>query len=226
MILSREQLENMAVAVLKDFRQVTGIDTFFTPIDQVARDYLNLEVVFEHLSSDGSFCGITAFDDTELKIEVDGTERTLHIKRNQVVLDSGFIKIGQVRKLCGRRRFTLAHEIAHQILFAMESDEAKAKYRKTYATRKAAAITEIRTPEDWNEWQANVLGAAILMPWDRVQDFMQSYKPANGVCKYSTYVVNEFCEQFAVSRVAASIRLRELNLMREPRRIEKAVSYG
>ena len=30
--------------------------------------------------------------------------------------------------------------------------------------RQAYSLRELKTREDWNEWQANVLGAAILMP--------------------------------------------------------------
>ena len=30
--------------------------------------------------------------------------------------------------------------------------------------RTAYSLRELKTREDWNEWQANVLGAAILMP--------------------------------------------------------------
>ncbi len=37
-------------------------------------------------------------------------------------MDASFIQPGQVYKLCGKRRFTLAHECAHQILFQMESE--------------------------------------------------------------------------------------------------------
>ena len=32
------------------------------------------------------------------------------------------------------------------------------------SARTAYSLRELKTREDWNEWQANVLGAAILMP--------------------------------------------------------------
>ena len=131
MILSQKQIEEIAAAVTEDFNKF-----FFgteseevrmaraTPIDQFARDYLGLQVSFARLSSDGSICGLTAYADTEYIVEEKGVRRTLPLKCNQVLLDESFIHQGQIKKLCGKRRFTLAHECAHQILYPMKSSNA------------------------------------------------------------------------------------------------------
>ena len=148
MILSRAQLEEIAAAVTDDF------DRFFfgvspeeeregilpTPIDQLAKEYLGLEVVFAPLSSDGSVCGLTAYAESNFTTEENGVTRCFPLKKNQVVLDESFIQPGQVRKLCGKRRFTLANECAHQILFQLESDEVKSRWKDAYATRKAYSL--------------------------------------------------------------------------------------
>jgi hypothetical protein len=105
-----------------------------TPIDQFAKDYLGMNVSFARLSSDGSICGLTAYADTEYIVEELGVKRTIPLRKNQILLDVGFIQYGQVHKLCGKRRFTLAHECAHQILFQMES-ELQSAYVKKYSAR-------------------------------------------------------------------------------------------
>ena len=100
MILSQKNIEEIAVAVIRDFQK-----SFFgseaddparfalpTPIDQFASDYLNLKVSFQKLSSDGSIYGLTAYVDTEYQIEVDGSQRSIFLKTNDVVLDKGFIE--------------------------------------------------------------------------------------------------------------------------------------
>lgn len=69
MYLSRTQIEEIAVAVMKDFNdfffnEKTGRkkeDLQGTPIDQLAKDYLGLSISFAHLSSDGNLCGLTAY---------------------------------------------------------------------------------------------------------------------------------------------------------------------
>lgn len=229
MILSKEQIETIAMDFIRGFRKTTGIYEIFTPIDQVASDYLNLEVIIAKLSDDGTVCGLTAYDDTYVKINVDGIEQIVTIKQNQVVLDSSFVEPNQVRALCGKRRFTLAHEIAHQILFAMETEEDKANYRKFYSTRVAHTVRELKTHEDWNEWQANMLGACILMPKDSIEIFMEAIKLKSRLVAYAgklynmdKNVLDVFCCTFGVSRTAGMIRLKELGYLIE----HTEVQYG
>ena len=176
MILSQRQLEEIAASTTKDFNRFFFGDeadkpdrsALPTPIDQFAKNYLGLRVSFARLSPDGSICGVTAYADTEYKITELGITRTLALKRNQVILDESFIRSGNVRRLCAKRRFTLAHECAHQILFQLESEEVKASCEMRYSARTAYTPRELKTREDWNEWQANVLGAAILLPQKEV----------------------------------------------------------
>ena len=144
MILSHRQIEEIAVAVTKDFNEFFfGPDTEEarlprgTPIDQFARDYLGLDVSFAPLSPDGSICGLTSYADTEYIVEMDGIQRKIPLHRNQVLMDASFIQPFQIRKLCGKRRFTLAHECAHQILFQMETDKIQEACRRKYSARTA-----------------------------------------------------------------------------------------
>ena len=134
MILSQKQIEEIAASTTKDFNRFFFGDeadkpdrsALPTPIDQFAKNYLGLRVSFARLSPDGSICGVTAYADTEYTITELGITRTLALKRNQVILDESFIRSGNVQRLCAKRRFTLAHECAHQILFQLESEEVKA----------------------------------------------------------------------------------------------------
>ena len=143
MILSQRQLEEIAASTTKDFNRFFFGDeadkpdrsALPTPIDQFAKNYLGLRVSFARLSPDGSICGVTAYADTEYKITELGITRTLALKRNQVILDESFILSGNVQRLCAKRRFTLAHECAHQILFQLESEEVKASCEMRYSAR-------------------------------------------------------------------------------------------
>ena len=216
MILSKNGIETLAEMILNDFRFNTQIYTIFTPIDQLASDYLKLSVRYERISDDLSFCGVTAYDDTNLKIFIEGKEEIINIKQNEIILNGEFIRKDKIRQLCGRRRFTLAHEVAHHILFEMETNENKSNIRKPYSMRTTFDVRQLKTAEDWNEWQADYLGAALLMPRDGVDIFMRgmacrnfdSYK--QGSKEDIEYIIDSFCELFHVSKSAAIIRLRNL----------------
>lgn len=230
MILSHKQIEEMAVAITQDFnRSFYGRDfdedrntIRATPIDQLAKDYLGLSVSFARLSSDGSICGLTAYEDTEYEMIENDVRHVIPLKQNQILLDSSFIMAGQVGKQCGKRRFTLAHECAHQIIYQCESDDAKLSYRKQYAARTTYSLRELKTREDWNEWQANALGAAILMPQQEINIAMRRYSRRNMLVSYDgrfTYrdrmVIELICRQLGVSKTAAVIRLRQLGFIEE-----------
>lgn len=229
MILSHKQIEDIAVAVTKDFNEF-----FFgkeadevriaraTPIDQLAKDYLGLNVSFARLSSDGSICGLTAYADTEYIVEKMGIKRTIPLSQNQVLLDESFIKPGQVQKLCGKRRFTLAHECAHQILYSMEDEAVKAACQQKYAARTAYSLRDLKSREDWNEWQANVLGAAILMPQKEIDYAMWYYAGGKKLVNYEgrfayhdRLALALICSQLGVSKTAAVIRLRDLGYIED-----------
>lgn len=130
-----------------------------------------------------------------------------------------FIEPENIRKLCGKRRFTLAHECAHQILFQLDADDRKIACHKRPEVRKKGSRV-LRTQEDWNEWQANSLGAAILMPQsevDRAMWFINSRKPLTcyGWRFYNKdqVKIDTFCGVFGVSRSAAAIRLEQLGYL-------------
>ena len=230
MILSYAQLENIAAATIKDFNnfffgtdeKVQNVMPSATPIDQFASQYLNLNVSFTRLSSDGTLCGLTAYEDTEYICDFCGVTRTIPIKRNQILLDSSFIEPSNVRKLCGKRRFTLAHECAHQILYQLESDEGKLACRKLYAERKCYSLRDLKTREDWNEWQANVLGAAILMPQKEIDLAVWRFNGGKKLINYDGYMaymdrlcIKMMCDRFGVSKTALVIRLRQLGFLED-----------
>ena len=230
MILSQKKIEEIAVAVTKDFNEFFfGSETKDirrmargTPIDQFAKEYLGLEVSFAHLSPDGSICGLTAYADTEYITEEMGVKRTIPLRKNQILMDTSFIQPGQVQKLCGKRRFTLAHECAHQILFQMESETAQSAYAKKYSARTVYSLRDLKTREDWNEWQANVLGAAILMPQKEIDLAMWYFAGGKKLINYEGVFayrdklsLSLLCRQFAVSKLAAVIRLRHLGYIED-----------
>ena len=226
MILSHKKIEEIGMAVMLDFNEFFfGEETEdirmprATPIDQFAKDFLGLDVKFAPLSRDGSICGLTAYADTEYIAEEAGVKTAIPIKRNQVILDESFIQPSQIRKLCGKRRFTLAHECAHQILFQLESEEERERYQRKYSAQRAYSLRDLKSREDWNEWQANALGAAILMPQKEIDLAMKCFYYIKNHIGFDSQeenlCVHFICQQFGVSRIAAAIRLKELGYSEE-----------
>lgn len=92
-----------------------------------------------------------------------------------------------------RKRFTIAHEIAHSILHP--SNEDHIDYRQ--------AIKNYTSKEELTkEFQANMLAAALLMPGQLVKNAWENLKD-----------VDATAELFKVSKRAAAIRLESLGLL-------------
>lgn len=231
MILSREQIEEIAVSVTDEFSKTyrkrrrrhyyDPIDA--VPIEKFATDFLGLEILFAPLSIDGSICGLTTYIDTEYRYELDGKTVVLPLKQNQIVLDSRFNQPNQTPSLRARGRFTLAHECVHQLLFHLEADDVQDACKRQYSERRPYSLRELKTREDWNEWQANVLGAAILMPKDEIRQTMQDgfgqiYKIVSyggDFRRCDRWKLKDICKMLEVSMPAAIIRLRDLGYLEE-----------
>ena len=232
MILSQQQIEEIGASVTQDFTRFLNknsleerFKTRETPIDFLAKNYLGLHVSYARLSEDGSICGLTAYVDTEYEIEERGIRRTVQLKQNEIILDRSFLDYRNRQQLEGTRRFTLAHECAHQILFQLESDETRKTHIMGYAERKAFSLRDLKTREDWNEWQANALGAALLLPQIEVSQEMWKLKKGYPLISYEgifayhdRLCLSLFCHMFGVSKSAAKIRLRQLGyIIQKPR---------
>lgn len=234
MILSRSEIETIAIGVVRDFKQcfwdpstIRDNTPRAIPIDQFAQEYLGLDVNYYPLSKDGHLCGLTAYADTEILLEINGQIQKIPLKQNQVILDSNFLKDGHIKESCGKRRFTLAHECAHQILYQLGHDSVKKDSAHLYSCRTVCAPRELKTREDWNEWQANALGSAILMPCEDLETALEKYRiryPLKAYAGHFPYLdrmaLDTLCRIFGTSRTAMAIRLEHLGLLKQLPRFE------
>ncbi len=222
MILSYKMIDEIATSIFANISKTLKAHLDLIPIEDIAQEHLKLNVTYTKLSDDGSVLGLTAYADTQCSLMLNGEERIINLKNKQILLDDVFIQPNERKKLIGKHRFTLAHEVAHQILFGLESIEKRVEYEKMYSKRSSYTAKQLKTKEDWNEWQANVLGAALLMPINAVKRIMNELTSGHPLVNYYGWFVikhkealKQFCEYFRVSRTAAIIRLRQLGYIHD-----------
>ena len=104
----------------------------------------------------------------------------------------------------------------------MESEESQQKCRESYSERRSYSLRDLKSREDWNEWQANVLGAAILMPQREIDLAMWYFAGGKALVNYEgrfsyrdDLALNMTCQQLGVSKSAAVIRLRQLGYIED-----------
>ena len=220
--LSRKDIEVIGNSVLADFYGTSQLFFQQIDVDRLAGDYLHLRTSYRKLSDNGRILGLTAFADTDLILCHGGIQERFHLPEDTVLLEERLLG----SKFTGRRRFTMAHECAHQILFRMEEQREGVGFRKRLVLRQTYSCRELVQAWDWCEWQANALGAAILMPSDLIRHCLYTFGCTDKLTIYGLELygkdyetADNICRFLGVSLSSFLIRLKELHLL-ERRSVE------
>ncbi len=122
-------------------------------------------------------------------------------------------------KYKGKLNFTLAHEISHQI-YKMTFPKDYGFDDKVYCSKVKSEKTRVIT--DWEEWQADTLAAAILLPKAIIHQALNEFEFNNGIELLDKYaqprIYLKFCrlaEYLGVSKSTLAIRLEQLGILKE-----------
>jgi len=217
--LSYQNIETIAEAILHDFLgdQINS----FSPIDveRLAKDYLGLALKYMKLSDDGSILGLTTYNGITFEIERNNSKKKITIPQDTIIIEEDLLN----DKQNGRKNFTLSHECAHQVLFRVEPTAYCNNYRKQFTVGKTYSLRALATKDDWCEWQANALGAAILMPSKLIEQSLFRFGCNNKILLYGDrylrrndrICVYNMASFLGVSFSALIIRLRQLKLIED-----------
>lgn len=205
-ILSKDDLDKEAQLFLRKFCPSAFEVIEPVPIDYIAEYELGLQII------DG--CTISEDKNMLAQFTLANTVvNGLHVKANTIVLNKPALD----ERGSGCRQFTLGHESYH---------DWRHRY---YLTLKKLVDDEEMTfidfvdnnddSEKWLEWQADKVASRILMPTDifvaRLSYYFDLYHffDAN-YDEYTLYQISKaIAKDFNVSRKAAAIRIKELNIM-------------
>ena len=214
MYLSQNDIEIIGESVLQDYAQyiVSNIQ-IPVDIDSFARNYLGVQIQYRKLSDKGTILGLTTYKDVYLELPFAEGNIVLSLPENTILLEERLLKPQNRR----RWRFTLAHECAHQILVRIEEKQTGNSFRKSFASGKIYPCRELKTAEDWCEWQANSLGAVLLMPRKELFELLKHESELFNIVKHGNYFdsqdykkIKKLADIFCVSIKAMEIRIREL----------------
>lgn len=217
---SPERLEKKAEDILKAYKQG---ELLVAPqamdVDHFAEFYLNAKIDFVNLSQDKQTLGCTCFNNGILMIWNDArTDKyPLDVEKGCIFVDKAVLD----SEVEGRVRFTIIHECAHLILhprfYYQKPGEVIPKIQCTIYQIEDGAWRLPMTDEEVREWQANRLGAALIMPAKTVRMMMADRLGVAVNTLSAVYLsdsfITEMADVFNVSKSAMSIRLKDLNLL-------------
>ncbi|MCL2838419.1 MAG: ImmA/IrrE family metallo-endopeptidase [Oscillospiraceae bacterium] len=226
-LLNRRNFDEIAINLLQTYMpEVLGLPRSVN-IKRLAEDCLFLTIKDQMLSTNDSILGMTTFADVEVPCYDDCfTPTKLSVREGTILIHSGLLWDGNNT----RRRYTIAHECAHWILHRSYHSPNNRQYSfrapPVIACRKENIERSkfgFQSDNDWIEWQADGLAAAILMPqntfWQKSKSLLRGYGKQFLIAGQQSYagfeIIEKLSETFEVSKQAAQIRLQQLGLIRD-----------
>ncbi len=228
-IIHASEFDGIAEDFLREYKPDALVKAQPVDIDYIISDCLYLDVKNVHLTYDGSVLGLITFGDIKITcLDMMYRPCEMELQEGTILIDSSLL----YRDKLPRLRFTKAHEASHWICHRSYHSGGDRVYdcrtvQKTLVACRAENIEsgarQMRTDSDWEEWQADSLAAALLMPknifTETAQRYMRHYGSFRSVLKgdwrdpITKMVVESLAKTFLVSRKATEIRLRQLGLM-------------
>ena len=217
LILSQNDIEVIGESLLSDYkkRSANG-DKLPFDIDAFARNYLKLDIRHKKLSDYGKILGLTTYKDVELELEFKSGNEFITVPEDTILLEERLQSFDSRR----RERFTVAHECAHQVIARMDEKQTGSSYRKELISCGKYSCRQLKTAEDWSEWQANSLGAVLLMPRKWIfADMNVGFKPFRPTLYGRQFNsldyqrIKSMSDRFSVSITAMIVRITELGLI-------------
>jgi|OM-RGC.v1.009501609 Zn-dependent peptidase ImmA (M78 family) len=239
-ILSQQEIDNMAEALLMDYdpellEQPTSLD-----IEMFSESYVELEMDYKDLTPDQSILGATVFGDGYTKVyDFDKGEMVpIPVVEGTVIIDNSLLNPEQLR----RGRFTLGHEIGHWLFHRhmyivdknqitlfddLPETEPIIKCRNNDIENPGR---KLETDDDWMEWHADYFASALLMPKTTFKKAVQKMFMQVGLLDsyyrlgtdhdldlWALQLPRDLADIFNVSVAAARIRLKKLGIIVEPK---------
>ncbi|TYO92292.1 ImmA/IrrE family metallo-endopeptidase [Desulfallas thermosapovorans] len=220
-VISGKDMDREAAKFLLKYCPRALVEPMPVPVEEIAELEMNLDIDYVHIAEDGSTLGMMIFTGGNVQLYHQETGRYTwqHYEAGTMLVESSLTEAGNR----GRERFTIAHEMVHwdrhRIRFLMLSPRNGQLAGACRCPRER--VCRPRTPEEWMEWQADNLAAAILMPAEmfkrKALEFRAMYDAGDlfDGCSFSEIlgeditrqaIINDLAQFFQVSRQAAQIR--------------------
>ena len=228
-ILGKYDMDDIAYMVLREYMPSALESPETVDIIKLAEGAFYLTIRNEILQK--PVLAITAFDDIEDIADIANVFHSSVIQSlpTGTVLVDARLKSPENRR---RRRYTIAHEVAHWILHRTYFSPTNQKYhfreqRAPYIACRVFDIEHIQryinSDKGWVEWQANSLASALLMPREPFRTYSENlihsmgwrYLCESRITSDYDFILDAIAGYFMVSRIAAEIRLKQLGLMQE-----------
>ena len=216
-ILTPSDVERIAESMIKDFYGDHYPEFAQVEIERFAVEYCVCEIRYAKLSDSGRVLGVTSYNDINLILRRNGANETMHLPAKVLLIEEG---LKENSRHLGRLRFSIAHECAHQLLYKIQKSKMMHCCRERMELGGQHTIAQIHRMSSPDEYNANQLAGAFLMPFTLMKLVMARFCPKNKPIFYGSDIaisdkqhLSDIASFLGVSKQALIIRLKELNMV-------------
>lgn len=168
------------------------------PIEEIIEFDYGIILEYKDLSKNKTIHGLTVFENSVIPIfnkKINQYE-AYSAKAGTIIIDNSLLDERKER----RRRFTMAHELAHWIM-----------HKEHYVKSQSLACKTDKMNDKVIEREADKLAASILMPKKKFNEVYIRFKDRLNFDE----IVSQMAQFFNVSAKSAEIRLYEIGVKRE-----------
>ena len=230
---SNDEIEDLCEAMIKDFfksKHYTNVRC--VDIEAFVREYLGISIVYETFAeADPGRVGFLADGSRPLSIVREGNKEEVIFPAGTAVIEKYLLNPQE----SARKRFTIAHEGAHDIIgkhIPIQTSPAAA-FHSEYDPEASYTKDLLKEMLSINECFTNRAAACLLMPRFLVERVLKHHNDSKKVILYENNVlaqeqkllIQKMADTLGVSFTAFRIRLSELELF-EIRPIEEYLHTG
>ncbi|SHK17821.1 protein of unknown function [Clostridium cavendishii DSM 21758] len=225
-IIRKKDMDSEATKFLMKYYPEALEKPIPVPVEDIAELQMNIEIDYVNIDKSLETLGMMIFSDgvVELYDKVIDKPIKRNYKKGTLLVERDILEADNM----GRERFTIMHEMIHwdkhQLRFMALSYKDKTLAKVCRYQEEKVYIP--KTPEEWMEWQADNLAAAVLMPIKmfkkRAEELKQEYEVGDIIDDYECrnyhpnivrkMIIGELANTFRVSKQAADIRLNALEI--------------
>lgn len=230
-ILKKTDFDDIASMILTEYMPNELNYPKAIDIEYLAQECFYLDIKYENIEPNGKILGMIVFSDTEFNtLGYEAENKVIELNEGTMLID--YSLSGKENR--GRKRFTEAHETSHWICHRSYHSPTSRQYEfrtNGYVACRTENIESYKrnnfgykSDSEWEEWQADSLAAALLMPKSTFVEAVNSALCDNGNTygylaverdeKIARDVISEVAHVFDVSYRAAQIRMLHLGFIR------------
>lgn len=230
---TNDEIESLCEAMIKDFfksRHYTNV--LCVDIEGFVEEYLGIPIIYETFAeADPGRIGFLADGKRPLSVRREGMTQQIVFPQRTAVIESFLLS----PKESARKRFTIAHEGAHDVINRHIPAQASpaAAFHSEFDPEMAYSNEMLKEMLSLNESFTNRAAACLLMPGFLVAKVLKRHNDSRKVILYDNgilsqdqkFLIQKMADAMGVSYSAFRIRLMELDLF-DRRPVEEYLHSG